>query len=89
MIKTQRRRHFWRLDGQKLTLLYDQTNPKTHNQISLENVLRISMKDTRGVNHLEINCASADGKPDITYYVADDTSGEYALSIFRLVVSRS
>ena len=35
------------------------------------------MKDTRGVNHLEINCASADGKPDITYYVADDTSGEY------------
>ena len=34
------------------------------------------MKDTRGVNHLEINCASADGRPDITYYVADDTSGE-------------
>lgn len=40
------------------------------------------MKDTRGVNHLEINCASADGKPDITYYVADDTSGEYCLSTY-------
>lgn len=37
------------------------------------------MKDTRGVNHLEINCASADGKPDITYYIADDTSGKNSL----------
>lgn len=40
------------------------------------------MKDTRGVNHLEINCASPDGRPDITYYVADDTSGEVSVLCF-------
>jgi len=76
-----RRRHFWKLDGQKLTLYYDQTNQKTHNSISLENVLKISLKDTRGVNHLEINCQSADGKADITYYIADDTSVKQSVGL--------
>ena len=36
------------------------------------------MKDTRGVNHLEIRTNSSEnseGKDSVIYYVADDTSG--------------
>ena len=74
----QRRRHFWKLDGQKMQLWYDMTHQKTHKTINLVNVLQIAMKDTRGVNHLEIRTNSSEnseGKDSVIYYVADDTSG--------------
>jgi len=72
-----RRRHFWKLDGQKMQLWYDMTHQKTHKTINLVNVLQIAMKDTRGVNHLEIRTNSSEnseGKDSVIYYVADDTS---------------
>ena len=74
----KRRRHFWKLDGQKMQLWYDMTHQKTHKTINLVNVLQIAMKDTRGVNHLEIRTNSSEnseGKDSVIYYVADDTSG--------------
>ena len=54
------------------------THQKTHKTINLVNVLQIAMKDTRGVNHLEIRTNSSEnseGKDSVIYYVADDTSG--------------
>jgi protein kinase D len=71
-----RRRHFWRLDGRYLTLYQDQQGPKFYKQIQLASILNVSLKDTRGVMHLEIICS-----PDLSYYIADDTSVKQTIGL--------